>query len=190
MGGAKYRGVFSTVGDIMSTMGNNLEYCGVFSTVGIHEYHGGYLEFCGDVQHRGGYHDARGGISWILWWCSVPWGDTILWNLSTVGDIMLHVGDIMSTLGVFSTMGYSNNKRFSPRYWTPSMVLMISPTCIMISPTLLNTPTVLKISPTFIMISPTVLNTPQYSRYPPRYSWYPPWYWTPTTVLHTNYTGW
>ena len=24
---------------------------------------------------------------------------------STVGDIMMHVGDIMSTVGVFSTMG-------------------------------------------------------------------------------------
>ena len=35
VGGAKYRGVFSIVGDIMSTMGNNLEYCGVFSTVGV-----------------------------------------------------------------------------------------------------------------------------------------------------------
>ena len=27
---------------------------------------------------------------------------------------MIHVGDIMSTVGVFSTVGYSNNKRFSP----------------------------------------------------------------------------
>ena len=53
------------------------------------------------------------------------------------------------------------------------MVLMVSPTCIMKPPTVLNTltvlkitphgtehpRTVLKISPTFIMISPTVLNT-------------------------------
>ena len=46
----------------------------------------------------------------------------------------------------------------------------ISPTCITISPTVLNTPTVLKISPTVLMISPTVLSTP--------------------TVLHTHYTGW
>ena len=28
-----------------------------------------------------------------------------------VEDIMIHVGDIMSTVGVFSTVGYSNNKR-------------------------------------------------------------------------------
>ena len=37
--------------------------------------------------------------------CAVLWGDheyhgdTILCNLSTVGDIMIHVGDIMSTVG-------------------------------------------------------------------------------------------
>ena len=37
-------GVFSTVGDIMSTVGV------ILSTVG-------------DVQYRGGYHDACGGIS-------------------------------------------------------------------------------------------------------------------------------
>ena len=31
--------------------------------------------------------------------------------------------------------GYSNNRGFfPPRYWTPSMVLKISPTCIMTSP--------------------------------------------------------
>ena len=36
-------------------------------------------------------------------------GGTILCNLSTVGDIMIHVGDIMSTVGG------SNNKRFFDR---------------------------------------------------------------------------
>ena len=35
----------------------------------------------------GGYLEYRGG-------CSVPWG-----------DIMINVGDILSTVGVFSTMG-------------------------------------------------------------------------------------
>ena len=63
------RVVFSTVGDIMNTMG--------------------------DVQYCGG---------------------TIFCNLSAVGDIMIHVEDIMSTVGVFSTVGYSNNKRFPPWY--------------------------------------------------------------------------
>ena len=31
-----------------------------------------------------------------------------------MGDIMIHVGDIMSTVRVFSTVGYSNNKRLFP----------------------------------------------------------------------------
>ena len=45
------------VGDILSTVG-------VFSTVeGYHEYRGVILSTMGDVQYRGGYHDALGGIS-------------------------------------------------------------------------------------------------------------------------------
>ena len=47
--------------------GGYLKYCGVFSTMGVHEYYGvsgvswGYLENREDTQYRGGYHDARGG---------------------------------------------------------------------------------------------------------------------------------
>ena len=56
----------STVGVILSTMGD--------------------VQYRGDIMmHVGGYHEYRGG-------CSVPWGDIILWNLSTVGGIMIHVG--------------------------------------------------------------------------------------------------
>ena len=82
-----------------------------------------------------------------------------------MGDIMIHVGDIMSTVGVFSTVGYSNNKRFPPTVLNTPTVLKITPTVLntpmvlKISPTVLNTPTVLKISPRVLMISPTVLNT-------------------------------
>ena len=44
-------GVFSTMGDIMSTVGGYLEYRGVFSIVG-------------DIMtHMGGYHEYHGGIS-------------------------------------------------------------------------------------------------------------------------------
>ena len=121
------------------------------------------------------------GSSWVPWGISwVPWGlfstmrDTILWNLSTVGDIMIHVGDIMSTVGVFSTVGYSNNKRFPP-------------------PTILNTPTVLMISPTVLSIPHGIQDNPygthdsshstEHSHstqdISPHLSWYPPWYWTP-----------
>ena len=45
----EYRGVFSTMGDIVSMVGV------ILSTVG-------------DVQYHGGYHEYRGG-------CSVPWGE-------------------------------------------------------------------------------------------------------------------
>ena len=65
-------GVFSTVGDIMSTVGGYLEYRGVFSTVGD------IKSIVGDVQYRGGFHDARGDImstvggkSFVIW---VPHG--------------------------------------------------------------------------------------------------------------------
>ena len=78
-----------------------------------------------------------------------------------MGDIMIHVGDIMSTVGVFSTVGYSNDKRFPPWYLTPSMVLMISPTCIMIFPMVLNISHGTQDDPpTVLMISPMVLHTP------------------------------
>ena len=56
-------GVFSTVGDIMSTVG-------------------GYLEYRGGVQYRGGYHDICGGY---LEYRGV---------FSTVGDIMSTVGGL------------------------------------------------------------------------------------------------
>ena len=61
------------------------------------------------------------GISWVPWRI-----------LSTVEDIMMHVGDIMSTVGEECFV-----------IWIPhgteySTVLMISQTCIMISPTVLK----------------------------------------------------
>ena len=48
----------------MSTMGGYLEYRGVFSTVGdIMINVGGYLEYRGGVQYHGGYHEYHGGLS-------------------------------------------------------------------------------------------------------------------------------
>ena len=58
----------------------------MFSTVG------GYLECHGGLQYLGGYLEYRGENS-------VPWGNN-----------MMHVGDIMSTVGgvgVLSTVGVS-----------------------------------------------------------------------------------
>ena len=125
---------------------------------------------------------------------------------STMGDIMMHVGDIMSTMeryhplkfeyrggyheyrGVFSTVGYSNNKRFPPTILNTLHSTHDIPHGIEHPhgtqdnsqgthdiPHSTEHPTVLNISPTFIMIParyltpPRVLNTP--------------------TILHTHYTG-
>ena len=68
------------------------EYCGGISWVpwgyrGYHDKCGGYLEYCGGVQYRGGYHEYCGGY---LEYHGM---------FSTVGDIMMHVEDIMSTVG-------------------------------------------------------------------------------------------
>ena len=113
----------------------------------------------------------------------------------------------MSTVGVFSTMGYSNNKRVSPMVRNTPTVLMISPTCIMISPMVLsiphgiqdtptvlrippmvlNTPMVLKISPTFIMISPTVLNTPTVLKISPHRTEHPHCTEHPHSTAHILY---
>ena len=77
---------------VFSTMGGYHEYCGGISlaTCGYRGYHdkcGGYLEYCGDVQYCGGYHEYCGGY---LEYHGM---------FSTVGDIMMHVEDIMSTVG-------------------------------------------------------------------------------------------
>ena len=69
--------------DIMSTVG-------VFSTMGDYlEYRGGYLEYHGGCSVPWGNHDACGGYQ------------------EYHGDIIMYVGDIMSTMGVFSTVGIS-----------------------------------------------------------------------------------
>ena len=118
-GGVQYRGRISWApwGDILSTVGG-VQYRGgiswvpwevILSTVGDIMMHvGDILSTVGVFSTVGGYHPLKfeyhGGYhdacGGISW---VPWG-------------------------VFSTVGYSNNKRlFPPRYWTPSTVLMISP---------------------------------------------------------------
>ena len=76
------------------------------STVGGAQYRGG-------VQYRGGYHEYRGGY---------------LEYRGGYHDKC--VGDILSTVGVFSTVGVYHEYRG----WG-----MFS-TCIMISPTVLNIP--------------------------------------------------
>ena len=156
----QYRGGCSVPVGVFSTVGGYHEYRGGISWVpwGVFSTVGGYHDKCGGISWVpwgvfstvGGYHEYRGGLSWVPWGmfstvggyhdacggyheyrggCSVPWGDIILWNLSTVGGYHdTCEGISWVPWGVFSTMGYSNNKRlFPPRYWTPSTVLMISP---------------------------------------------------------------
>ena len=82
--------MFSTVGgyhdargDIMNTM-EGVQYHGGYHPLKF-EYRGGYHDACGGYhEYRGGYHDACGGYH-------------------------EYRGDIMSTVGVFSAVGYSNN---------------------------------------------------------------------------------
>ena len=188
-------------GDIMSTVGDILSTVGVFSTMGgYHDKCGGYLEY-----RRGcsvpwgiswvlwglswvpwGMFSTMGdimmhvGISWVPWGCSVPWGipSFEIWVPGRISWYMW--GDIMSTMGVFSTAGYPNNKRlFSPQYWTPSTVLMISPRAPWYPPRYSRYPHGTHDIPMVLMISPWFWTPPQYSRYPPHLSWYPPRYWTP-----------
>ena len=113
-----------------------VQYCGGYHDACERylEYRGGHLEYWWETQNCGGNPDAHGGYHEYH-------GGTILCNLSTMGNIMMYVGDIMSTVG------YSNNKRFS---------LM----ALKITFTVLNTPTVLKISPTVFKISPTCIMIP------------------------------
>ena len=58
-------GVFSTVGDIMSTVGGYLEYRGGCSVPwgDIMINVGGYLEYRGGCSVPWGYHEYRGGLS-------------------------------------------------------------------------------------------------------------------------------
>ena len=69
-------GVFSTVRDIMSTVG-------------------GYLEYRGGVQYRGGYHDKCGGY--------IEYRGGVQYR----GEIMINVGDILSTVGCSVPWGIS-----------------------------------------------------------------------------------
>ena len=37
--------------------------------------------------------------------CAVPWGCSVLWGVQYRGGYLEYHGDILSTVGVFSTMG-------------------------------------------------------------------------------------
>ena len=126
-----------------------------------------------------GYHEYRGGIS-----CGV---------FSTMGDIMINVGDILSTVGcsvpwgiswvlwgyleycgVFSTMG--DIMMHMGISWVPWRVFstMGGKSFVIWVPYGTEHPHGTHDIPTCIMISPW------YSNFK---GWYPPWYWTAPTAL-------
>ena len=92
-----------------------MQYCGGLQyREGYHDARGGYFEYCGDAQYRGGYHDKCGDIlstaavfstlgdimNTVWGYLEYHGGYSVLWEiLSKVGDITMHVGDIMSTVG-------------------------------------------------------------------------------------------
>ena len=187
---------------------------GVLSTMGGVQYRGGYHEYRGGVQYRGGYHDKCGGYLEYRGGYHEYRGEVIL---STMGDVLKFEyrggiswwmwGDIMSTVGVFSTVGYSNNKTFPPtvlntlhgthdipqvhhdippRYWTSPTVLKVTPTVLMISPTVLNIPHGTQGIPHIYHDIPHGTEHPHGTQdIPPRYSWYPPTVLNTPTVLIT-----
>ena len=93
--------------------------------------------------------------------------------MSTVGDILTTVGvfsivgDILSTMGVFSTMGGYHEYRGSVQYRGENLLLFEYPT-------VLNTPTVLMISPTVLNTPMVLMISPHGTEHPLRYSRYPP----------------
>ena len=183
-----HRGVFSTSGRYHEYIGGiSWVHWGVFSTSGgYREYIGGCLVHRRDTvstsggyhEYIGGYHNACGGYHEYIGGCSVHQG--IPWVHQ--GISWVHRGDIMSTLGgyheyiggcsvhwgMFSTLGFSIEiEKFLPT---------CSPTCIMISPNVLNIPDVLMISPR------CTHGIPQCTKHPSMY-------WTSPDVLNTHYTG-
>ena len=124
------------VGDIMSTVGG-VQYRGGIPSFEI------WVLWRDIMMHVGGYHEYRGGcsvpwgiswvpwglswvpwgiswctwgISWVLWGCSVPWGDTILWNLSTVEGYHDACGGYHEYRGGCSVpWGTQITKDFSPK---------------------------------------------------------------------------
>ena len=76
----------------MINVGGYLEYHGVFSTMGdIMSIVGVILSTVGDVQYRGGYHDAHGDIMSTVGGVQYCGGYHPL-KFEYHGDIMIHVG--------------------------------------------------------------------------------------------------
>ena len=119
---------------------------------------GDILSAMRDVQYRGGYHDTCGDI------------------ISTVGGYHLLLFEYLhgtehphGTLNILHMHhdiphGTQITKDDIPHSTEHPTTLMISSTCIMMYPMVLNIPHGTQDIPTVLTLSPTVLNTPHYSR--------------------------
>ena len=159
----------------------------------------------GSHEYIGGYHEYFRGYS-------VHWEDA----MSTSGDIMMHVGNIMSTSGMFSTsegyheyiggilwvhrgdimstsglISWVHRGMFSTSGFSTEIERILStcsPTCIMLSPNVLNMLRCIHDIPLmYSWCPPNELNIPRCTHgIPPHsswcplpplmYSWYPPMY--------------
>ena len=121
VGGVQYRGgyhdkcgnILSTVGDIMSTVGV------ILSTVKVILSTVGDIQYRGDTQYCGGYHEYRRG-------CLVPWGEILLlfeypMVLNTPTVLMISPTVLSNPHSTQDTphtvlMIFPSHP---PRYWTP-----------------------------------------------------------------------
>ena len=168
-----------------------------------------------DIMSTSGGVQYISGISWVhreMFSTSEGYHVYIGGYHKYIGGIMIHVGGYHEYIGgyheyiggiswvhwgMFSTLGFSIEiEMFLPT---------CSPTCIMISPDVLNIPRrthditrcthgippMYWTSPDVLMISPTCIrDIPWCTEHPWCTHDIPPMYWTPPDVLNTHYTGW
>ena len=185
-------GIFSTSRDVQY-MGGYHEYIGACSvhqriSLGYHAYIGG-VQYIREISlaHWGGGGGGGGGYHEYTGWCSAH-----------QMDIMMHLGEQLdkSFQLLLKTPMYSwyptMYSWYPMMYWTSLNVLMVSPTCIMISPNVLNIPQCTEHPPMYswyplpdaLMVPSDVFNTPNILMRFPQCTEHPPMYWT------THYTGW
>ena len=183
--------VFSTKGDIMSTLR-------------------GYNEFIGDVQYIGGIKWVHWEISWVhrgMFSTLERYHEYIGGYHEYIGgcsvhrrDIMIHVREQLDKILSIST---ENSKVLNiprctdhqPMYsWYPSNVLMISPDVLMVSLRYTEHPLIYPWYPSDVLNTPPPPNvlmvSPQCTHGNPRCAEHPLMYWTSPDVLDTHYTGW
>ena len=142
---------------------------------GYHEYIEGYHEYIGGISwvHRGDTMSTSGGYHEYIGECSVHRGD-IMMHVGEKVDISLSIyienSDVLNISRCTHDIPHMHHD--PPMYWTSPDVLMIFPTCIIISTRCTEHPRC------------TYGIPPHASWYPPHASWYSP------DVLNIHCTGW